>query len=136
MTLRRRDQPEREAILRALVARLQAEPRVAYAHLHGSFVDRPVFHDVDVAIHVAGDSRFAGHLALDLSTRLTEELGVAVDVRAVNDAPLSFRFRALRGRLLVSHDDERLAAAIEETTQRYLDIEPLLRIATREAFAA
>jgi hypothetical protein len=38
--------------------------------------------------------------------------------------------------LLLSRDDERLAETIEETTRTYLDIEPILRAATREAFAS
>jgi hypothetical protein len=59
-----------------------------------------------------------------------------VDVRALDEAPLAFRFHALRGRLLLSRDDERLAQTIEETTRSYLDIEPILRVATREAFAS
>lgn len=42
----------------------------------------------------------------------------------------------MRGRLLFSRDDERLTRAIEETARRYLDLEPILRVATREAFAS
>jgi uncharacterized protein len=117
------------------VARLQDEPGILYAYLHGSFLDQPAFRDVDVAIHVTDAAAPGGRLAVDLSAALTAAFGLPVDVRAVNDAPLSFRFHALRGRLLVSRDDERLADAIEDTARRYHDIESLLRRATREAFS-
>jgi len=91
---------------------------------------------VDVAVCLADDVAAAGaERQIELSERLSRRVGVPVDVRALDDAPLSFRFHALRGRLLLCRDDERLAQMIEETTRRYLDIEPILRIATREAFA-
>jgi hypothetical protein len=52
----------------------------------------------------------------------------------LNDAPLAFRFRALPGRRLVVHDEERLANFMERVGRLYLDIAPVLRRATREAF--
>ena len=59
-----------------------------------------------------------------------------MDVQPLNDAPIAFVFHALRGRLLFSRDDERLAATIEDTVRRHLDMEPLIRSATQEAFAS
>lgn len=134
-TLRHANQVERDDIVRALVAALETESRVLFAYLHGSFLDQPAFHDVDVAIQVTADTASACELAVALSSRLSDTAGIPVDVRALNDAPLSFRFHVLRGRLLVCRDAERLAETIEETARVYLDIEPLVRIATREAFA-
>ena len=57
-------------------------------------------------------------------------------MQPLNHAPIPFVFHALRGRLLFSRDDERLATIIEDTVRRYLDMEPLMRNATREAFAS
>lgn len=125
----------REEIAGTLSLALAEEPLVMYAYLHGSFLSQPRFHDVDVAVYLTDDATPGSRLPLDLSGRLTARLGVPVDVRALNHAPLSFRFHAMRGRLLLSRDDDRLAQMIEDTTRRYLDIEPVLRIATRDAFA-
>lgn len=71
-----------------------------------------------------------------MADRLTSQLGYPIDVRALNDAPLSFAFRAMQGELLVSRDDECLADVLERTGRRYLDIAPILRRATRDAFAS
>ena len=132
----RADAVRRDEIARAITRVLEAEPIVSYAYLHGSFVSERAFHDVDVAVFLSDTAQAGARLAMDLSERMSAGLGVPVDVRSANDAPLSFRFHALRGRLLLSRDDDRLAQAIEDTARRYLDIEPLLRIATREAFVA
>lgn len=129
------DAEAREALVEALVARLRGEADLLYAYLHGSFLDQPAFRDVDVAIHVADAAAPGARLALRLSGELSATLGVAMDVRAINDAPLSFKFHVLRGRPLMSRDDERLADAIETTARQYHDLEPLLRRATAEAFA-
>ena len=130
------DARQREDIAQRLAMALDDEPGVVFAYLHGSFVSQPAFRDVDVAVCLADDVAAAGaERQIELSERLSRRVGVPVDVRALDDAPLSFRFHALRGRLLLCRDDERLAQMIEETTRRYLDIEPILRIATREAFA-
>lgn len=72
--------------------------------------------------------------ALDLADRLSRVTGYPVDVRAINHAPLAFQFRVLQGRLLVVHDEERLADVMERVGRLYLDIAPVLRHATREAF--
>lgn len=107
---------------------------MSYAYLHGSFLDQPAFHDVDIGVQVLQDD-VATPVALELTARLSTVVGVPIDVRPLNGAPLPFRFHALRGRLLMCRDDAQLAEAIEDTTRRYLDLAPILRIAAREAFA-
>jgi hypothetical protein len=73
---------------------------------------------------------------LDLAVALSRIAGFPVDVRLANQAPLSFLFHALRGRLLTVHDESLLADLIERTARRYHDVAPFLRQATRDAFAA
>jgi predicted nucleotidyltransferase len=124
----------REQIVRALADTLQREMDVVFAYLHGSFVIDGPFHDVDVAVFLdEPGSRGTGRV-LELADELTRVTGCPVDVRAVNDAPLAFQFRALQGRLLVVRDEVRLADFMERVGRRYLDIASVLRHATREAF--
>ncbi len=52
-----------------------------------------------------------------------------------DERSVPFVFRALQGELLVSRDDARLADVLDSIGRRYLDIAPLLRRATRDAFA-
>jgi predicted nucleotidyltransferase len=132
--LYRADEMQRVAIQRTLARALADASDVVFAYLHGSFLDGARFHDVDVGVYLMGPSEEHARRALELSDRLSSEVGVPVDVRSLNDAPVSFRFHVVRGKLLFSRDDETLADLIEHTVQRYLDMAPLLRRATVEAF--
>jgi predicted nucleotidyltransferase len=130
---RRMDAEGREAVLARLAEAVAGEPYVAFAVVFGSFLDAEVFRDVDVGIWTTRDApRFAD---VDLAASLSRLVGLPVDVRRFDDAPLTFRFHALRGRVLVVRDEELLAHLMERTAREYHDLAPLLRRATREAFA-
>ena len=135
--LYRAEPAERDRVLRRLTAALEGEPDVEFAWLHGSFPSGGGFHDVDVGVHLnaAPDVRF--RRGLDLAVRLDRDTGFPVDVRVLNDAPVPFLFHVFRaGRLLLSRNDELLADLMERTVREYLDMEPLLRRATIEAYGA
>ena len=128
---------ERAKVVRVITAALESEPDVVFAYLHGSFLTDGNFHDVDIGVHLGATAGRRLPRALDLAARLTREAGFPVDVRALDDAPLAFRFHVFRtGRLLLTRDEEHLADCMERTMREYLDIEPLLRQATVEAFGA
>jgi len=130
------DSARRAVITRLLASALGEERHVVFAYLHGSFLgDRP-FHDIDVGVYLSTQPVEHTRRVVELSDRLSRQTGYPVDVRALNEAPVPFVFHALQGELLVSHDDERLADVLESIGRRYLDIAPLLRRATREAFAS
>jgi hypothetical protein len=59
-----------------------------------------------------------------------------MDARILNVAPLSFLYHVLRGRLLYCRDDAVLSEVMERAVSRYLDLAPLVRRGTVEAFAA
>jgi hypothetical protein len=61
---------------------------------------------------------------------------VPVDIRVADAAPVSCLFHMLRGRLLTVRDERLLADVMERTTWQYHDQAPLMRRATRDAFAA
>ena len=128
---------ERGRVTRTLVAALEAEPELKFAWLHGSFLGGGGFHDVDVGVYLNGAADVRSRRALDLGLRLDRDVGFPVDVRVLNDAPVTFLFHVFRGgRLLLSRNDERLADLMERTVREYLDMEPLLRRATIEAYGA
>lgn len=131
------DPARRASLLEELRAELMREPEVVFAYGYGSFLDSEAFHDVDVGVYVATDEpEKATATALALAQRLTGRIRFPVDVRILNQAPMSFAFHVLRGRLIFSRDDDRLAEVMESTILRYLDIAPLLRQGAKEAFAA
>ena len=127
----------RDRIEQCLAAELASDLSVAFAYLYGSFVESQPFHDVDVGVYVQNvraDRLSAA--ALDLAQRLSDRARIPVDVRILNVAPVSFVYHVLRGQLVFCRDDGVLAELMERTVSRYLDIAPLVRRGTREAFAA
>ena len=88
--------PERERVTRALIAVLEAEPNLEFAWLHGSFLATAGFHDIDVGVHLSGGAEVRFRLGLDLAVRLDREARFPVDVRVLNDAPVTFLFHVFR----------------------------------------
>lgn len=126
---------ERERIRRTLVAVLESEPDLDFAWLHGSFLAADEFRDIDIGVHLSAAAEVRLQRGLELAVRLDQEIGFPIDVRVLNDAPVTFLFHVFReGRLLLSRNDERLADLMERTVREYLDAAPLLRQATIEAY--
>ena len=123
----------RESLLVRLRDLLSDRPDIACAFVFGSFLDQPAFRDIDVGIWTTPAAPAA--LDVELASHASSALGVPVDVRRVNDAPVSFLFHVLRGRPVVVRDEEMLAALMERTAREYHDHSPLARQATRDAFA-
>ena len=121
-------------IRRVLAAALAREPDIAFAYLYGSFAESSSFHDIDLGVCLDGRAN-TRERAYSLAERLNSQLKIPVDVRVLNDAPVSFLYHVLRGELLYSRDVDLLSAVMEDTMRRYLDIAPLLRRSTKEAFA-
>jgi predicted nucleotidyltransferase len=121
--------PARKQELKAqLRERLAVRPEVRFAYLHGSFLERETLGDVDVAVSVEpaglpGDAVTAYELAL--GDELEKGLGVPVDVRVLEDAPVSFQYAVTRGETLFVREPEAWAVFRERTWTAYLDFAPL-----------
>lgn len=136
---------EREAILEVLCEGLMAQPDVAFAYVHGSFVTERPFHDVDVAVYLRVGEGAGGQRAMRLGDELEGALSRTqpgnllppVDVRILNEAPFGFCYQVLRrGRLLFSRDEELRVPWVVWVLERYLDLRPLRLQALKEAMAA
>ena len=134
LPVHRFDTGAREALIATLGTELADRADVSFAYVFGSFLQGDGFRDIDVAIWT---TEWADTTAdIDLAVRFSRAIGLPVDVRRINDAPLSFRFHVFRGRLLLVRDELALSDLLEHTARAYHDIAPLLRCATRDAFAA
>jgi transcriptional regulator with XRE-family HTH domain len=131
----RPDADKRQEMMALLSRHLAKREDIAFAFVYGSFVNgHDGFRDIDVAVWLDNSAdRFAD---LTLSADLSRLVNVTVDVRMANASPVSFLFHALRGRLLTVRDERLLAEVMERTARQYHDQAPLVRQATRDAFAA
>ncbi|MFO0699357.1 MAG: nucleotidyltransferase domain-containing protein [Nitrospira sp.] len=128
---------QREALSKHLRRHLEREQGVRFAYLYGSVLESDRVHDLDVGVFlddtaVPQQATIADHL----SSTLTATVGLPVDIRVLNDAPLSFLYHALQGHLLLCRDETFLTDMLEDVPRRYLDLAPLLRTSTKDAFAA
>lgn len=113
-------------------------PEIVFAYLHGSFLAGGAYRDIDLAVWL-DPSRVARRdrqrYALDLSVDLHLGLKQPVDVRALNDVPLAFRYQALKGRPLLVRDQEFLDEVRARTWDEYFDFLPFARRYLREALS-
>ncbi|HKN85431.1 MAG TPA: nucleotidyltransferase domain-containing protein [Nitrospiraceae bacterium] len=127
---------ERRCIVNRLATAFAHEPNIAFAYLYGSFVEADAFHDVDIGVYVSRHDPGQDPLyVLDLIQPLAGLVPFPIDVRILNDAPVSFLYHVLKGRPIHIQDDEVLTNLMEQTVRQYLDMAPLLRQSAREAFA-
>ncbi len=113
---------ERERLVREIGRALSEVRGVVFAYLHGGFIERRFFRDVDVAVWLE-DPRDAPRIEVDLSAELSVRLGVPVDIRVLNGAPLPFRYHVFSGGVLLFSRDERLRIRlVDETSRMYFDL--------------
>ena len=106
--------------------RLTEEKGIVFAYVHGGFVRRSFFRDIDVAVWV-GEGEDPFYYAVDLSVKLEVELGMPVDVQVLNEAPLPFRYRVFtEGVLLFSRDERLRVEVVNSTIREYLDFQFLV----------
>jgi predicted nucleotidyltransferase len=108
---------------------------VIFAYLHGSFVEGREFRDIDVAVFLEdGAARSIDHVEyeISLSLQLEKKLGFSCDIKILNAAPLSFRYHASRGILLLTRDESIREDFLIRTWGEYFDFVPLSRIYQQE----
>jgi predicted nucleotidyltransferase len=126
----------RERFIQQLNDLLEGRREILLALLHGSFqVGRP-FRDVDVALYVDPGAVPRGafrEYELEHGVRWSADLGLPVDVRVLNDAPVSFRYHALKGEVLLVREPDFLDDFRARTWDDYCDFVPFAKQYLREA---
>ena len=130
-SVRSQSRPKPQDLAQHLIGR----PEILFAVLYGSAVEGETFRDLDVGIMLSRAQVPASSdldYVLALGENLQRALRFSVDVRALNDAPLPFRYNVSRGIPLVVHDSEAWFAFRERTWDEYLDFQPVAMAYLRE----
>ena len=118
-----------------LATLVQERRDIAFAYIHGSFLEDVPFHDIDLGVYLSDvQEGTATSRALELAHIFSRELQLPVDVRVLNFAPIAFLYHIIRGRLILERDEDLHRRVVEHTMQRYLDIKPIIRNGLKEAF--
>lgn len=127
-TKRRLIPPEaRQEIVLRIKDCLRPRREISFAYIHGSFVSPKPFRDVDIAVYLEPD--ISSNYYLDYETLLEDaiqqQIGTPVDVRVINDAPLSFCYSVIKnGRLLLARNPDLRYDFEARTLDMYFDFAP------------
>jgi hypothetical protein len=118
---------DKAELLDSLKKVLDRDNKIMFAYIHGSFVERDSFRDLDVAIWI-NDRNKAFHYTVDFSAKIGLEIGISVDIQVLNEAPLPFKYNVFtRGVLLLSKDEALRLKVVDETTRQYMDLKMMAK---------
>jgi predicted nucleotidyltransferase len=127
---------QKEAFLQQVGNLLTERPEVGFAYAYGSFLDDIPCHDIDIGIFMVSRSKIPNTLlfASEISGEIERLIHLPADVRVINDAPVTFLFSVIRGRLFYDRIPETRQQFVEDVMHRYFDIKSVLAHAAKEAF--
>jgi len=132
MTIFRITDIEKEKVIEEISRTLGKRGEIIFSYIHGSFVEGD-FRDVDVAVYLKEEEK-ALRYELNLERRIEDTIDFPVDVRILNDAPLSFRFNVIKNGILLFSKNEKIRCDFETlSTVEYHDFEYLREEFRREA---
>ncbi|NVM27433.1 MAG: nucleotidyltransferase domain-containing protein [Candidatus Helarchaeota archaeon] len=103
---------------------IEKKNEIIFAYVHGSFMLDIPFHDVDVAVFLH-DHYLKDIITLDYEIQLSIELELVlklpIDVKTINNKPLSFQYNVTKGKVLFCKEKQVLYNFIEITWMKYLD---------------
>lgn len=126
-------------IIGILSQTLSQKNEILFAYLHGSFLESKTFQDIDVAVYLEETTKHDINIIeyeIALSLLVEKQLRMAADVKALNWAPLSFRYNVSRGLLLLSRDELKREDFLCATWMEYFDFLPISKAYVREVLNA
>jgi hypothetical protein len=115
-----------EEITRKIEKVLDSFQEIEFAYLFGSFLEREVFSDVDIALYVS--KNFSPYEKMKFSLNIGRGLERAIkpryefDVRILNHAPLAFQYEVIKtGKVVYSRDEAKRIRYEAHLLSTYLD---------------
>ena len=125
---------DKKIIMERLRYSLEKRPNLLFAYVCGSFVMADKFRDIDIAVYLKQIPSTPLHVELELETELGNIIkNYLVDVRILNNAPLSFRYNVIKsGKPIVVVDDDARTDFEEATLSNYFDFSPFRKMYLKE----
>ena len=134
-------------LLEKLHRHLAEKQEILFAYILGSFLTRDDFQDIDVGIFLdekmipgIDTLRYELELAIETEGRLKPgnifKRYIPIDIKVVNDAPVTFRYSVSKGKMLFSRDEAVREEFLCRTWQEYFDFEYILNTYYREVIDA
>jgi len=125
---------DKKIVMERLRYSLEKRPNLLFAYVYGSFVMADKFRDIDIAVYLKQIPSTPLHVELELETELGNIIkNYLVDVRILNNAPLSFRYNVIKsGKPIVVVDDDARTDFEEATLSNYFDFSPFRKMYLKE----
>jgi len=117
---------EKEKIIQKIISCLfEQHDEILTVYIFGSFISARYFSDVDIGIIAAMDLSKPLEFELELENRLEKVIKYPVDVRILNQAPLSFAQNVFRsGRVIIDKNPNLRADFEGRILKQYFDFSP------------
>lgn len=129
---------EKKVLIEKISDVLKAKEYIIFAYIFGSFASEDSFQDIDVGIFISGvKDRSPLRLELETEGELEDAVHIPVDVRIINNAPLSFIYNILKIGIVILDTNESLKADFEGLIcKKYFDFHHLRKEYLREIINA
>lgn len=118
---------QKRRILEKLKKELERLDKIVFVYVHGGFVERNIFRDLDLALWIEDLSGILKY-EIDFSVKLSTKIGIPVDVQILNEAPLPFKYRVFtKGELILSRNEGLRTKIVDLTCRQYLDLKEFLK---------
>lgn len=122
------EQNQKENIIKDIVSALAKHNEIVVAYVFGSFVQSDYFSDIDLGILIKEKQVTPLDFELKLEIELEDIVHYPVDVRILNNAPLSFCQNVIRhGRVILDGDANLRADFTGNILKQYFDFAPFRR---------
>lgn len=126
---------------------LAEKEEILFAYLLGTFLTRNDFEDIDVGIYLDPQKipeidtlRYELELTVEMEKHLKPgeifKRYIPMDIKVINDAPVTFRYSVSAGKLLFSKDENIREEFVCRTWQEYFDFQYVLDTYYREVVNA
>lgn len=129
---------KKEVIIRKISDILRAKEHILFAYIFGSFSLEDTFKDIDIGIFIT-DIKVKSPLRLELEMEvdLEDAIHIPVDIRIINDAPLTFIYNILKSGIVIVDKNKSLRGDFEGLIyKKYFDFQHLRREYLREIMNA
>lgn len=114
---------DKKRFIKKATAVLQTKEYILFAYVFGSFTAEKSFHDIDIAVFIHDEklkSQFA--LEMELEVEMEKTLCFPVDVRIINNAPVSFIYNVLKSGAVIVDNNISMRADFEGLNyKKYFD---------------
>jgi len=113
-------QEEKQKIIEKIKELLISDKNILFAFIHGSFLRKTPFRDIDVALFLSDGDPF--DYVIKKSVYLETHIGYPIDIHVLNEAPITFEYYVVtEGKLLFTRNKMQSDIYILITQKKYLD---------------